>query len=296
MIQRLVKNRTVLNPTLDFEWGGIIDRTPQFELEDQKLLSNPGLQYVPFDERLVFLDRYHWADKRSVEDKIEFQKGYKKVQEFLRKFVEAGGRLYSGTDTASATVPGLSLHHEMQLYVDAGIPAIKAIQSSTLWAAEMARMDKTLGSVEAGKFGDLVILRADPLMDIHNTQSIEQVIKGGVVQDTTYHASYDVPIHTWGPVSKHLYSLPPAVSNLIPGSARQGSDLWVKVTGANFSPNSVVLFEGAAVETKWISDKEMSARLTSKQTSHWGTYLIGVSTPKPGGGVTEGLAFVVELK
>ena len=168
--------------------GGIIDRTSQFELEDSKLLSNPGLQYVPFDERLVFLDRYHWADKRSPEEKAEFQKGYKKVQEFLRKFVAAGGRLYSGTDSASATVPGLSLHHEMQLYVDAGIPAMRALQSSTLWPAQMARLDKTLGSVEAGKYGDLVILRADPLADIHNTQTVEQVIKGGVVQDVGYHA------------------------------------------------------------------------------------------------------------
>jgi hypothetical protein len=51
MIQHLVKNHTFLNPTLDFEWKGIIDRTPQFELEDQKLLFNPGLQYMPEDER-----------------------------------------------------------------------------------------------------------------------------------------------------------------------------------------------------------------------------------------------------
>jgi Amidohydrolase family/IPT/TIG domain len=245
---------------------------------------------------LVFLDRYHWADARTPEEKAEFQKGYKKVQEFLRKFVAAGGRLYSGTDSASATVPGLSLHHEMQLLVDAGIPPIRAIQSSTLWAAQMARMDKTIGSVETGKVGDIVILAADPLADIHNTQSVERVIKGGVVQDTGYHASYDVPIHTWGPVGKHLYSLPPAVANLIPGSAGQGSDVWIKVTGANFSPNSVVLFDGTPVETKWVSDKEMSARLSPKQTSQWGTYLIGVSTPKPGGGETEGLAFVVEYK
>jgi Amidohydrolase family/IPT/TIG domain len=296
MIQRLLKNGTVLNPTLAFEWGGIIDRSRQFELEDQKLLSNPGLQYVPYDERLVFLDQYHWADKRSPEDKVEFQKGYKKVQEFLQKFVAAGGRLYSGTDTASAIVPGLSLHHEMQLYVDAGIPPMKALQASTLWPAQMARKDKTLGSIEPGKHGDLVILATDPLADIHNTQSVEQVVIGGVIQDIGFHSSYDVPIHTWGPVGKHLYSLPPVVSNLIPGSAAKGSDTWIQVTGLNFSPNSVVLFDGSPVETKWVSDKEMSARLTPKQTSQWGAYLIGVSTPKPGGGVTEGLGFVVTYK
>src|SRR5881392_3466873 len=87
MIQDLVKNHTFLNPTLDFEWKGIIDRTPQFELEDQKLFFNPALQYVPEDERLVTLGQYHWADARDASDREQFLTGYKKVQEFLRKFV-----------------------------------------------------------------------------------------------------------------------------------------------------------------------------------------------------------------
>jgi len=183
MIQHLVKNRTFLNPTLDFEWKGIIDRTPQFELEDQKLFFNPALQYVPEDERLVTLGQYHWADARDASDREQFLTGYKKVQEFLRKFAAAGGKLYSGTDSASANTPGLALHHEMQLFVDAGIPPMQALLSSTKWPAEMARMDKNLGTVEAGKYGDVVILSADPLKDIHNTRSIAKVIRAGRVLD-----------------------------------------------------------------------------------------------------------------
>ncbi|HWB96765.1 MAG TPA: amidohydrolase family protein, partial [Bryobacteraceae bacterium] len=182
MIAHLVKNHTYLNPTLDFEWGGIIDRSGQFELEDAKLLAAPNLDYVPEDEKKEFLDQYHWADGRSAEEKKEFLKGYRNVQLFLRKFVAAGGKLYSGTDSASANVPGLSLHHEMQIYVDAGISPLRALQSSTLWAAEMARLDGKIGSVVPGKLGDVVILDADPLQDIHNAQLVAQVIKGGVVQ------------------------------------------------------------------------------------------------------------------
>ena len=296
MIRHLVKNQTFLNPTLDFEWKGIIDRTPQFELEDQKLFFDPGLQYVPIDERLVTLGQYHWADGRPPSDREQFLKGYKKVQEFLRKFVAAGGKLYSGTDSASANTPGLALHHEMQLFVDAGIPPMQALLSSTKWAAEMARMDKKLGTVEAGKYGDLVILAADPLNDIHNTQTIENVIKGGVVQNIGYHSGYDVPFHLFGPVSKHLYSQPPIVRNLEPALIAQGAEVWVRVTGANFSPNSVVLFDGVPVETKFVGDSELSGRLSATQTSHPGNYLIGVETPKPGGGVTEGLAFIVNYR
>jgi len=77
---------------------------------------------------------------------------------------------------------------------------------------------------------------------------------------------------------------------------RQGDDVWVKVTGANFSPNSTVIFDGSPVETRWLSDKQLSAHLTGRHTFNGGTYLIGVSTPKPGGGVAEGLNFVVVYK
>jgi Amidohydrolase family len=296
MIQHLVKNHTFLNPTLDFEWKGIIDRTPKFELEDQKLFFNPALQYVPEDERLVTLGQYHWAESRSASEREEFLAGYKKVQEFLRKFVTAGGKLYSGTDSASANTPGLALHHEMQLLVDAGIPPMQALLSSTKWPAEMARIDKNLGSVEVGKFGDLVILGADPLEDIHNTQTVEKVIKEGVVQDIGYHAGYDVPFHLTGPLTKHLYSQPPIVTNLEPALITQGNEVWVRVMGTNFSPNSVVLFEGKPVETKWVGDNELDGRLTAKETSHPGNYLIGVKTPKPGGGVTEGLGFIIDYR
>jgi hypothetical protein len=57
-----------------------------------------------------------------------------------------------------------------------------------------------------------------------------------------------------------------------------------------------VLFNGTPVETKFVGDNELAARLTGKQTSHPGNYLIGVETPKPGGGVAEGLGLIVDYK
>jgi hypothetical protein len=294
MIQHLVKHNVFLNPTLDFEWKGIINRTPEFELEDQRLLFNPLLQYVPMDERLVTLGQYHWADKRSSSDREQFLKGYKNVQEFLRRFVEAGGKLYSGTDSAAANTPGLALHHEMQMYVDAGIPAMRALQSSTKWAAELVHLDKQLGTVEPNKFADLLILRGNPLDDIRNTKAIDRVIKGGEIVDTSYHADYEVPFHQFGPVGKHLYNQPPVVKNIEPGFAVQGKEVRIRVSGMNFVPSSVVLFGGSPVETKFVSATELSAVLTKKQTSQVGNILIGVQTPKPGGGVTEGLGFIVD--
>ena len=218
------------------------------------------------------------------------------MQLFLKKFVAAGGKLYSGTDSASANVPGLSLHHEMQIYVDAGIPPIQALQSSTLWAAEMARLDGKLGSVVQGKYGDVVILDADPLQDIHNTQLVSKVIKGGILQDIAFHQGYNTPFHIFGQGTKHLYAQPPVVSNLTPGVIKQGDDVWVKVQGENFSPNSIVILGGVHLDTKFVGDGELNARVPSEETVRVGNYQMGVFTPRPGGGTTEGMTFVIEYK
>jgi hypothetical protein len=236
---------------------------------------------VPEDEKKEFLDQYHWADGVSAETKKEFMKGYRNVQLFLKKFVAAGGKLYSGTDSASANVPGLSLHHEMEIYVDAGIPPIQALQSSTLWAAEMARLDGKLGSVVQGKYGDVVILDADPLQDIHNTQLVSKVIKGGVLQDIAFHQGYNTPFHIFGQGTKHLYAQPPVVSNLTPGVIKQGDDLWVKVQG-----DSIVILGDVHLDTKFVGDGELNARVPPRRRPGWAITKWACS-PRPGGGTTK---------
>lgn len=294
MIQYFVKRNVYLNPTLDFEWKGIIDRTPQFELEDTKLLYNPLLQYVPLDERLVTLGQYHWADKRSSADREQFLKGYKNVQEFLRRFVKAGGKIYSGTDSAAANTPGLALHHEMEIYVDAGLTPMEALLTSTKWGAEILRLDKQLGTVEPNKLADLVILRSNPLEDIRNARAIDEVIRGGEIMDIGYHSDYKFPFPLFGPEAKHLYNPPPRLRGVTPPVAVQGKESRLRVTGRGFVPSSVVYFGNSLAETKFESPTELSVTLTPQQTAEVGTVLMTVQTPKPGGGVSEELPFIVD--
>lgn len=294
MIRYFVQHNVYLNPTLDFEWKGIIDRTPQFELEDTRLLANPFLQYVPLDERLVTLGQYHWADARSSADRERFLKGYRNVQEFLKRFVKAGGKLYSGTDTAAANTPGLSLHHEMQLYVDAGISPMDALLSSTKWGAEILHLEKQLGTIGPNKLADLVILRANPLDDIRNTKAIDQVIRDGEIVDIAYHSDFRSPFLLYGPESKHLYNTPPHLKDINPGFAVQGREARLRVLGRGFVPSSVVFFNGSSVETKWVSPTELSAVLSPLETAQPGNFLITVHTPKPGGGVSEELGFIID--
>lgn len=97
--------------------------------------------------------------------------------EFLRR---QGVRFLAGSDAMNInTFPGFAIHDELRLMVQAGFPAVEALRAATLNAAEfLGRLDE-LGSVEAGKSADLVLLDGDPLVDIRNTGRIRGVFLRG---------------------------------------------------------------------------------------------------------------------
>ena len=125
-------------------------------------------------------------------DRAPEKESYAKVAEFLRKYSAAGGKVIAATD--AGPLPGLSLHYEMEMLVDAGIPPMKAIQAATLWGAESIGQQKDLGSIEAGKLADITVVDANPLNDITATRKIGMVIKDGKVLDTAYDPAFRNPI------------------------------------------------------------------------------------------------------
>jgi imidazolonepropionase-like amidohydrolase len=90
----------------------------------------------------------------------------------------SGIGLLAGTD-ARAAIPGFCLHDELALLVDAGLTPMEALQTATRNPARFLGKEKELGTVEAGKIADLVLLRANPLEDIRNTSKIEAVVRDG---------------------------------------------------------------------------------------------------------------------
>jgi len=112
--------------------------------------------------------------------------------EFGRFLAEAGGKIIAGTDAGFA--PGLTLHYEMQMLVDAGIPPMKAIQGATIWGAESIGQQKDLGTIESGKLADITVIEGNPLSNIAATKNIRMVIKDGKVMDTAFDPRWVNPI------------------------------------------------------------------------------------------------------
>ena len=96
---------------------------------------------------------------------------------------EAGMTLLAGTDIAADRPAGTTLHRELGLLVDAGLSPAEALRAATSAPAQVLGVDDELGTVEAGKLADLVLLDADPLEDIPNTRRIATVIARGRVYE-----------------------------------------------------------------------------------------------------------------
>ena len=92
-----------------------------------------------------------------------------------------GVTLLAGTDLAAIRIPGFFLHEELATLVEAGLTPREALDAATRAPAAVLGREKETGAVRAGCVADLVLLDADPLQDIHNTQRIAAVVANGVL-------------------------------------------------------------------------------------------------------------------
>ena len=109
---------------------------------------------------------------------------FRKYQDLTGILHRAGVTLLAGTDSPEPYCPpGFALHQELELLVESGLAPSAALQAATVNNARSLKQADRLGSIAPGKLADLVILTADPTVDIRNTRKIERVIRGGQVCD-----------------------------------------------------------------------------------------------------------------
>jgi imidazolonepropionase-like amidohydrolase len=101
-------------------------------------------------------------------------------KKMVKKIHDKGIGIMAGTDCPIGFLtPGISLHEEMTILVEAGLSPLEALSTATLKPAEYFAMDNELGLIQENYIADLIVLDKNPLEDIENTKTIDAVIKSG---------------------------------------------------------------------------------------------------------------------
>lgn len=172
--QELINNGVIVCPTLTLY--DQLHRTPDvwkpsLELPDS-LLHPKGLVE-------------QWTRFEPYKDALNKQgKPIHIIKQIVKVYHDLGGEVVAGTDTPAGvwTLPGLALHRELQLLVEAGLSQLEALQCATMRAAKSLGLEN-LGEIKQGYTADLLILDENPLDDIEHTLSINRIIKGGKVYE-----------------------------------------------------------------------------------------------------------------
>jgi len=294
----LAKKGTFIEPTMVL-WGSSMGMRESWEREDYELLKDPGLSYIPEEQRLLWLDHHYLAygprpEKEPPQDVVignrysiygllpegELREGHRRLGEFLCQLVKAGGHVVTGTDGGAAVIPGISLHRELEFMVAAGLSPMQAIQAATKVGADYLGKGEQLGTVEQGKLADVIVVDGDPLKDITHTRRIDTVIKDGEIVDTRYHESFSNPIPR--PTSQEFYGYPlPRLNEVSPTVISEGDgEIELVLRGKDFFPNSLVRFGGSPIPTRFISQDRLVTLLPSYLV-RVGTLPIDVVNPKP---------------
>ena len=167
------KNQTWQCPTL-------IMRHNYALLNDSSFAGDPRLKYVKPSWKARWIRMTKEAERWPQGEAAKRQETIRKEDALVGKMQKAGVGILAGTDDANPYVfPGFSLHDELILLVKAGLTPMEALQTATYNPAKFLGLLSSLGTVEKGKYADLVLLDANPLEDISNTKKIAAVIING---------------------------------------------------------------------------------------------------------------------
>jgi hypothetical protein len=154
-------------------------------LDDPALRRDERLQYIPDffkkmwvpanDFRFRTVTAEGWAARKRLFDE---------QLQILRILHDAGAKFLAGTDLSNPYLyPGFSLYDELAYFTKNGFSNLEALQTATINPARFLHATDSLGTVAAGKLADLMVLDANPLVDIGNVARIHAVVANGVLID-----------------------------------------------------------------------------------------------------------------
>jgi imidazolonepropionase-like amidohydrolase len=153
------------------------------DVPDSGYVNDPHAAYLTAEMRRRW-ERYMPARTLPADVAANRAAGYRKLSEVVGAMQRSGVGILAGTDNGIKYVyPGFGLHDELARLVDAGLTPLQALQAATINAATFLAMADSVGTVQAGKVADLVLLDGDPLADIANTRRISAVVVGGRLID-----------------------------------------------------------------------------------------------------------------
>jgi imidazolonepropionase-like amidohydrolase len=157
-----------------------------FYYEHPEILNTSRLQDALYPRgRQMLADEARRKETLSAPDLAQRKARLREAYPFIKAMHDAGVRIAVGTDCgaeASQVTPfGHATHRDLQMYVEAGLAPLAALRAATLDAARVIthREDPDFGSIASGKAADLVLLDADPTIDINNTIRISRVMRAG---------------------------------------------------------------------------------------------------------------------
>ena len=164
------EHRTALDTTAVIVERLMLSRAGQVAPGDADYLSHMPIGYQRYRKR-SFVPLKDAAEDQAYRD------GFAEVIEVMRMLHRNGILMLPGTDDAT----GFTVQREVELYTMAGMTPAEALRADTLDSARYLHTDDRLGTIEAGKLADLVLVAGDPTKDIRAIKRPRMVLKGGVI-------------------------------------------------------------------------------------------------------------------
>ncbi|MFQ5684672.1 MAG: amidohydrolase family protein [Candidatus Binatia bacterium] len=269
VIGAMVERGVAWTPTIAKWLRPLSPSAERFRKRENEILNDPNAG-LPAAVRTVTDNAYDKLFKRyTPEQRDQAKIGYEKANEFIRRFVQAGGILKEGSDPPRG-MAALLMHEALAMDVEAGVPPMTAIQAATLNVARTFKKDKDYGSIEAGKVADLSIVDGDPLQDIWMTQNVKMVIMDGKVIDIGF-TKYKNPIPSF-----YSYQNLPLDFEIAPLFLIEGSGptvMKVRGRGGMWLFHRVML-NGEPLPTSFVSKNELQATISPEAIAKAGTYIV----------------------